>query len=154
VTSPAGQPPRRVLHTQLPATTTAPRQARAAIRHALHAWDLDALTSDAELLASELVANAAEHGDGQPINLVIRPHATEGRPGIACEITDTAPPYPARPPSRPDAERGRGLAIVAALAATSGTTASPHGKTAWFTLTTPDPAPAALHADPELEAGA
>jgi anti-sigma regulatory factor (Ser/Thr protein kinase) len=154
VTSPPSQPPSRVLRTTLPATLTAPSQARATIRHALTAWGLAHLAEDAQTLASELVANAAEHGNGQTIDLVIRRHTAEGRPGIACEITDTDPALPARPPTRPDAERGRGLAIVTALATTSGITATPTGKTAWFTLTTPDQEPAARHPEPELEPGA
>ncbi|MGO9295087.1 MAG: hypothetical protein ACLP52_14635, partial [Streptosporangiaceae bacterium] len=38
----------------------------------------------------------------------------------------------------PDAERGRGLAIVAALAEASGVRASQAGKTSWFTLALTD----------------
>jgi anti-sigma regulatory factor (Ser/Thr protein kinase) len=127
-----------VLRTQLPASLTAPRQARAAIRQALHAWGLHALASDAELLGSELVANAAEHGAG-PIGLTIRQHVTPGGRGIACEITDTSPNLPASRPCQAHAERGRGLAIVTALATTSGITTTPRGKTAWFTLTPAHP---------------
>ncbi len=143
--------PGPVIRSQLPASLTAPRQARATVRQALAAWGLASLSGDAQLLASELVANAAEHGNGQPIDLVIRQHTADGRPGIACEVTDTSPTRPSRSPARTDAERGRGLAIVTALAATSGITTRPDGKTAWFTLTTPEPA---RQAETEAEAGA
>ena len=86
---------------------------------------MDHLTGDAELMASELVANAAEHGDGKPISLALRRHAEPGeQPGITCEVTDGSPAMPRRTEPGPDAERGRGLAIVDALARSSGVRAS------------------------------
>ena len=96
-----------VLRAELPADLTSARQARAAIRQALAAWRMDHLSGDAELLASELVANAAEHGDGKPIGLALRRHAEpDGRPGITCEVTDTSPdhaPAPRNPARTPNA---------------------------------------------------
>ena len=141
---------------ELPADLTSPRQARAAIRQALAAWHMDQLSDDAELLASELVANAAEHGDGHPIGLALRRHAEpDGRPGVTCEVTDTAPEYRQRQAPGPDAERGRGLAIVAALAQSSGVRASQAGKTSWFTLALTDRAHrVARQLEHEPEAGA
>jgi anti-sigma regulatory factor (Ser/Thr protein kinase) len=125
-----------VSQTYLPPNLTAPRQARTIVRHALASWGLGALSADAELLASELVANAAEHGTDSPIRLTILSHTEpNGQRGILCRVTD-ASPSPAAPQSpEPDSERGRGLQIVAALATNSGFTTNPHGKTAWFTLT-------------------
>jgi anti-sigma regulatory factor (Ser/Thr protein kinase) len=115
------------------------------------------LIGDAELIASELTANAAEHGHGSRIGFAIgRLHDPRGRRGIFCEITDTGSFVPRiqREPE-PDSERGRGLQIVAALATSSGFTTSAAGKTAWFTLTDPDHEPAARRQrGPELEAGA
>lgn len=124
-----------MFHADLPASLTAPRQARATVRHALTAWGLSALSADAELITSELVANAAEHG-AMPIRLTIRRHTEpDGQRGVLCQVSDGAP-TPVRPqPLQPDSERGRGLHLVAALATRSGTTVNPHGKTAWFTLT-------------------
>ena len=90
------------MRAELPADLTSARQARAAIRQALAAWRMDHLSGDAELLASELVANAAEHGDGKPIGLALRRHAEPGgRPGITCEVTDTAPGHAPAPGTRP-----------------------------------------------------
>jgi anti-sigma regulatory factor (Ser/Thr protein kinase) len=142
--------------TELPADLTSARQARAAIRQALAAWDMDRLSGDAELLASELVANAAEHGDGQPISLALRRHTEPGgRPGLTCEVTDTSPAMPQRRAPDPDAERGRGLAIVAALAPSSGVRTTGAGKTTWFTLALTDRAhTVARQLDHEPEAGA
>src|SRR5438270_11149486 len=45
-----------VLRAELPADRTSGRQARTAIRQALAAWQMEHLSGDAELLASELVA--------------------------------------------------------------------------------------------------
>ena len=127
------------MRTELPADRTSARQARAAIRQALAAWEMDHLSGDAELLASELVANAAEHGDGKPIRLVLSRHAEpDGRPGITCEVTDSSPVMPRRREPGADADCGRGLAIVAALARSSGVRASQAGKTTWFTLALTD----------------
>ena len=144
------------IRTELAADLTSARQARSAIRQALAAWGMDHLSGDAELLASELVANAAEHGDGKPISLALRRHADPGeQPGITCEITDGSPAMPQRTEPGPDAERGRGLAIVNTLARSSGVRASEAGKTSWFTLALTDRAHrAARQIEPEPEAGA
>jgi hypothetical protein len=116
---------------------------------------MDHLTGDAELLASELVANAVDHGDGKPIGLALRRLAEPDGPGITCEVTDSSPimPRPKEPGS--DTERGRDLAIVAALARSSGVRASQVGKTSWFTFALTDRAHrAARQIDHEPEAGA
>lgn len=84
-----------VIRAELQASLLAPRQARAAVRQALSTWGLAALADDAELLAGELVANAAEHADGTPIGLTICQHAEPGgRRGILCQITDSASALP------------------------------------------------------------
>jgi anti-sigma regulatory factor (Ser/Thr protein kinase) len=143
------------LQTELPADLASARQARSAIRQALAAWRMEHLSGDAELLASELVANAAEHGDGTPITLALRRHAGPGgRPTITCEVTDTSPAMPRPAEPGPDAERGRGLTIVAALAQSSGVRASQAGKTTWFTLALTDRAHrAAAQIEHQPEAG-
>jgi anti-sigma regulatory factor (Ser/Thr protein kinase) len=145
-----------VLRAELPADRTSARQARTAIHQALTAWQMEHLSDDAELLASELVANAAEHGDGKPIGLALRRQTEpDGRPGITCEVTDTSPAMPRRTDPDPDAEHGRGLALVAALDRSSGVRADESGKTSWFTLALTDRAHrAARQIDHEPEAGA
>ena len=144
------------MRTELPADLTSARQARSAVRSALAGWGMDHLSGDAELLASELVANAAEHGDGTPINLALRRHAEPSeQPGITCEVTDGSQATPRRTEPGPDAERGRGLAIVDALAQSSGMRATQAGKTSWFTLALTDRAHrAAAQLEREPEAGA
>ena len=144
------------MRTELPGDLTSARQARSAVRQALATWGMNHLSGDAELLASELVANAAEHADGTPISFALRRHAEPGeRPGITCEVTDGSPATPQRTEPSPDAERGRGLAIVDALAHSSGIRASEAGKTSWFTLALTGRAHrAAAQIEPEPEAGA
>jgi anti-sigma regulatory factor (Ser/Thr protein kinase) len=144
------------MRTELPADLTSAQQARSAIRQALARWGMDHLSGDAELLASELVANAAEHGDGTPISLALRRHAEPAeQPGITCEITDGSPAMPQRTEPSPDSEHGRGLAIVNALARSSGVRASEAGKTSWFTLALTDRVhQVAAQLEHEPEAGA
>jgi anti-sigma regulatory factor (Ser/Thr protein kinase) len=145
-----------VFRADLPTSPAPARLARAAVRQALAAWGMADPSGDAELLASELVANAAEHGGGTPISLALRRHAEpNGRPGTTCEVTDTSPAMPRRTEPSPDAERGRGLAIVAALASTSGVRPEAGGKTSWFTLALTDRThQAARQIDHEPEVGA
>jgi len=145
-----------VFRAGLAADPASARQARTAVRSALAAWGMDDPSGDAELLASELVANAAEHGDGKPISLALRRHTEpDGQPGVTCEVTDTSPAMPRRMDPGPDAERGRGLTIVAALARSSGVRASQACKTTWFTLALTDRAlRAARQMEHEPEAGA
>jgi anti-sigma regulatory factor (Ser/Thr protein kinase) len=143
------------MRAELAADLTSARQARAAVRQALTTWGMTRLAGDAELLASELVANAAEHGDSNPIGLALHRHADGTRPGITCEVTDTASALPRSTEPGPDAERGRGLAIVEALARSSGVRTSRAGKTTWFTLALTDRAHrVAAQIEHEPEAGA
>jgi anti-sigma regulatory factor (Ser/Thr protein kinase) len=147
-----------VLGTDLHASLTAPRHARSFVRHTLAMWGLTDISEDAQLIASELVANAAEHAR-PPIRLAIRPYLERsGERGVLCQISDASPmPVGARPLPA-SGERGRGLEIVSALATRNGVTFSPRGKTAWFTLAAPPGREAgagvAREIDFEAEAGA
>ena len=150
-----------VVRAELPAGLASAREARAVVRKALAAWGIEDPDRDGELLASEVVANAAEHAGG-PIRLALRREHEPGHPaGITCEVTDTSTAVPRQREAGPGEERGRGLAIVSALASDSGTRATGAGKTTWFTLALgdriqhaarqPQPEPAQ---QAELEAGA
>jgi len=153
---PGRDPGDHVLRAELPGELTSARQARFTVRQALAAWRIDEPSGDAEMLAYELVANAAEHGDGKPITIALRRHAGPGgRADITCEITDTSSAEPQPRDAGPEAERGRGLAIVTALATASGVRHEPAGKTSWFTLALTDRANRiARQAEHEPEAGA
>ncbi len=96
------------MRTELSADQTSARQARGAIREVLAAWRMEDFSGDAELLASELVANAAEYGDGKPIGLVLSRHAEpDGWSGITSEVTDTSPIMSRHAEPGARAERGR-----------------------------------------------
>ena len=144
-----------IVRAELPAELTSAREARAVVRRALAGWGIEDPAGDSELLASEVVANAAEHGGG-PIRLSLRRDHEPGRSaGITCEVTDTSPVVPRPREAGPGEERGRGLAIVSALATESGVRATEDGKTSWFTLALGDRIQHALRQpEPELEAGA
>jgi anti-sigma regulatory factor (Ser/Thr protein kinase) len=77
-------------------------------------------------VTSELAANAVEHA-GPPVEL--RAFATRQR--VVVETTDHSALPPVRRRSSRDDERGRGLALVAALADTWGVRLGFGGKTTW-----------------------
>jgi anti-sigma regulatory factor (Ser/Thr protein kinase) len=77
-------------------------------------------------VTSELAANAVEHA-GPPVEL--RAFATRQR--VVVETTDRSALPPVRRQSSRDDERGRGLALVAALADTWGVRLGFGGKTTW-----------------------
>ncbi|MFF1598299.1 ATP-binding protein [Streptomyces mirabilis] len=81
---------------------------RRTVRLILTAHDLPHFTEAAELLATELVTNAVQHTKG-PAALRLR--AENGTLRIGVWDADPAPPRPPRHPT-PDAETGRGLALV------------------------------------------
>lgn len=96
----------------LPATPASSAEARRIALAAASGLDAEA-RARVELVTSELVANAVEHGTGTEIVLGIRALA----PGVEVIVRNRAgrelPPRPWTMPG-PDARRGRGLAVVAA----------------------------------------
>jgi anti-sigma regulatory factor (Ser/Thr protein kinase) len=107
----------------LDADDHAPKHARAATRTSLTLWGLAHLTDDAQAIASELTANAAAASrraarpGSDPARIVLWLTTQPGE--LIIRAWD---PEPAAPPARPPEpghleESGRGLMIVAALAA-------------------------------------
>jgi anti-sigma regulatory factor (Ser/Thr protein kinase) len=86
-----------------------------------------------ELLTSELVANALEHG---PTTGIITVHTRSGDDGVfevAVSDEGTGSPVINQPP--PTAEGGRGVLLVDVLAEAWGTRPLPGGgKAVWFTV--------------------
>ncbi|WP_406416383.1 ATP-binding protein [Streptomyces sp. NBC_01614] len=115
---------------------------RKLVREALGVWHLDDLADPAELIISELVANAARHTPCRSIRLVVgRPNATR----VRIAVVDQAPSrLPVLGLTDVDAESGRGLVLVDALADGWGYTLlgrhpkrGPWGKETWAELRAP-----------------
>jgi len=115
---------------EIPADVTAPARARRLCERACRAWSLESLVVDCNLLVSELVTNAVVYGSG-PIVLEI------GRRdrGVRVSVTDGARTGEvAAQDVFDDAEGGRGLAIVATVAARWGSHRDEEGTRVWFEL--------------------
>jgi PAS domain S-box-containing protein len=114
---------------QLDEGSAAVTRARHFARESVHAWHLEAVEVEVELVTSELVTNAVLHGR-PPVSLELSLDAGVLR--IAVGDCSAAPPVPGHPGS--DAMTGRGLALVASLASAWGflpaSAGSPHHVTA------------------------
>ena len=99
----------------LPGDLTAAREARAAARRVLPKWRLGALLDPVLLVVSELVGNAVRHGR-PPVDLRLR---KAGR-GVRVDVHDEEAIGPSQGTPTGDAESGRGLLLVDAVAADSG----------------------------------
>ena len=99
----------------------------------LRQWQFHDIATDAELMTSELAANAVQHATGPSFAVSIS--ASAGL--LVVEVFDADPRLPSLREPDPDAERGRGLATLAALAKDWGAVSTPPGKCVWFTLPLP-----------------
>jgi anti-sigma regulatory factor (Ser/Thr protein kinase) len=88
------------------------------------------LVSDTEFVVTELVTNAALHGE-PPI--VLRIDASPQR--VRVEVADAGLALPVQVTQRPDAMTGRGLSFVAALSSRWGVAPRRPGKVVWAELT-------------------
>ena len=115
---------------------TAEPEGVAAVRHRLRAWfclwDLPELAGTAELCVSELITNVIVHlGPGTPVTL----HATMAGPRPRLSVTDPDPhALPTLRAPTDDAESGRGLALLDALAHAWGVDRHRRSKTVWCEL--------------------
>jgi anti-sigma regulatory factor (Ser/Thr protein kinase) len=133
------QGPRQATRLWVPATPSAARQARRALRQLrLPGWAAD----DAELLVSELVTNSVRHaGLGASAHIQLSVTAAPARVKVAVRDGGrrrlAAPiPWSIRPAPAPNgAESGWGLYLVDRLASRWGT--GPDGY--WFELRQPQP---------------
>ncbi|MFJ1998374.1 ATP-binding protein [Streptomyces asiaticus] len=139
---PPNSPPSR-RHTGSPDLHTTPQElvlrlatdpaavgrARHAATGALRGWGVPEDTvDDIVLMVDELVTNAIEHATG-PVWLRLRL-----RRGccVICKVGDGCHEAPQLRHSDPDAENGRGLFLVAALADAFGARITRTGKVIWF----------------------
>ncbi|WP_328486065.1 ATP-binding protein [Streptomyces zaomyceticus] len=107
----------------------------------LTAWGLDD-TSDIRLVVSELATNALAHGSDAEHGFLVRLEPDDG--GIRLEVHDSRDPHQSLPGPAcpaPEAETGRGLLIVTALADRWGIDPRrPFGKIVWSHFPTAPPA--------------
>jgi anti-sigma regulatory factor (Ser/Thr protein kinase) len=118
-----------VVHQGFAATPTAARWARRHTAAVLAAWGACALESAVLQVVSELVANATARPIARcsPYTVVLTLRLLPDR--ISIEVFDPDPtPPPVTAPARDDAERGRGMAIVRALACGMRVVPVAHGK--------------------------
>lgn len=115
--------------------------ARRLVRAAVREWGLEALADDCVLAVSELVTSAISAAagitgpDGGPARVRLRVTALDSPPGVLTEVWDASPDLPCRVEAGPDSLGGRGLAIVAALAARHGVERAGSGKRVWAEIT-------------------
>jgi anti-sigma regulatory factor (Ser/Thr protein kinase)/anti-anti-sigma regulatory factor len=111
----------------------APGQARGHVRRVCSRWTVDEEAREAaEIVVTELVTNAVEHA-ASPSVVEVERRAHTFR--LTVRDFDVAP-LPAAHLPDPSSPRGRGLAMVAAVASTWGVEPHRDGKTVWAELTT------------------
>jgi anti-sigma regulatory factor (Ser/Thr protein kinase) len=100
----------------LTAEPAAAGRARRLTRDALARWQLHHLADDAQAVASELIANAVTAAQPPRAALPAIIYTIHRRPGeLRIIVWDNGPGKPKCAEPDPDAETGRGLAIVDAL---------------------------------------
>ena len=109
---PESTPPAEHVHVDLPQDQRAPSEARRAARAALTSWRLPELVDAVALAVSELVTNAIRYGR-PTVSVDLARQRSQVR--VAVHDGDPTEP-PAAGQAEADAESGRGLAIVEALA--------------------------------------
>jgi anti-sigma regulatory factor (Ser/Thr protein kinase) len=110
------------------------RDARGFVRRTLRSQvDAVATVDDAVLIVSELLTNVVLHGrQGVEFEAMIKLAVVEKR--LRIEVHDASPLVPAQRPASDDAESGRGLMVVGALAHRWGWEPTADGKFVWCEL--------------------
>jgi GAF domain-containing protein len=114
------------------------RAARIFVDNLLFSWGLQVASDDLQLIVSELVTNALIHA-GSDVELRLR--AFSGHVRVEVRDSASSPPVPS-PFSVSDegmaqAEHGRGLMLVGALARRWNTAPNGRGKTVWLEMAVP-----------------
>ena len=125
-------PPIQLNHcrVRLAASPAAAGEARSQVLTAIRDWGIPVDPDTAVLLTSELVTNAITYETCGTVTLGIR--CLSGR--LRVDVYDTSRSFPVVSVAPGDAERGRGLMLVATLAAEWGFYRTPAGKAVYFTL--------------------
>ncbi|MCX2971727.1 MULTISPECIES: ATP-binding protein [Streptomyces] len=105
--------------------------ARRLVRAACSAWELGGLAEDSALVVTELVANAVRHARHESIRVVVERAAQDV---VRVAVADLSRERPVEREADEGDEDGRGLFLVAALAADWGTDVRRWGKVVWADL--------------------
>ena len=108
-----------------------PRQARRFVASAMKTWGLADLVERAELLTSEVVTNAIVHAHS-PVHLVVEAHSSS----VVVEVKNATAPTQVDVAGEEvaEADHGRGMVLVDALADRWGSWDVDGGKVVWFAL--------------------
>jgi anti-sigma regulatory factor (Ser/Thr protein kinase) len=121
-------------HLELGAISSAVPSARLHARLVLWEWGLPADKAQAaELVVSELVTNALEHGLAG-IPATVRIWLSSDGSSIVIHVWDASPLPPMLKNAGAEADGGRGLMIVAALSTAWGCSAANTGKVVWAAI--------------------
>ncbi len=120
----------RVRHVPLTTGLTAAGEARAQVCAIVRAWRVPVDPYVVALLTSELVTNAVRNEANPTVMLDVT--CSAGR--LRVDVHDASPAMPEPGGASADAETGRGLIIVGALADEWGFYATPGGKAVYFAL--------------------
>ncbi|MFF4346398.1 ATP-binding protein [Streptomyces sp. NPDC001530] len=106
------------------------RHIRRIVRSLLEEWDVAELTDAVELGVTELVANVVRHVPDRRCAVLVLRQAS----GVRVEVADGCRQLPCVPDElSPEAEGGRGLALLEAVVDKWGVDPGPErGKTVWF----------------------
>jgi hypothetical protein len=116
---------------ELPAVPLAPAAARAALAALLPVWGLSGLAEDARLLVSELVTDAVQHASRtDSLELDLLAHGARLRIALA----DGSAVRPVIRELTGDVPSGRGMVIIAQVAAAWGVEGYRGGKRVWVEL--------------------
>ncbi|NJC84027.1 ATP-binding protein [Planosporangium mesophilum] len=118
--------PRYRLREALPASPVAAPAARRLLGQVCRSWSVPELIEPAELVTTELVANAVRHGGGEVTLTVSLHHGC-----LQISVGDENPSLPRPRASTPADENGRGLLMVDALSEDWGMTCMRAGKVVW-----------------------
>jgi two-component sensor histidine kinase len=132
-----GNPPSGVEHRwelRLPADLGSPRRAREMVADAADRWGLPELSLGAGLCASELVTNVLVHTRCSRCEVVV----SYANGHLYVKVNDDSPEVPSKTSTAADADHGRGLQIVDALATKWGVNRAPgNGKSVWLRMDPP-----------------
>jgi hypothetical protein len=94
---------------------TSAREARADVAKTLFSWGLGWYADEAELIISELIANAVRHGEGPAESRI-----SYGGCYLHIEVHDDGPGRPVWREAGAEEESGRGLAVIEGVIGVSG----------------------------------